>query len=184
MRLPARHPDSSGFRIIVAESEKHKRVFEERPALEKNVEPSGEITTVRSEELSKMRVGNIGSDVARIEVISQVEATQRKTDTILLCDLKLFGEFRVQGKEGREPRLIRVSHAHKVLLGIAYGIWKAGARFDYRRDRNAMRQRKSSPRYKTIRNVKWKIRKLSLAHRWFTKVTEVGVEIVKVALCF
>src|SRR3989442_186384 len=125
-----------------------------------------------------MRIGDVGPDVARIEVIGQVEAPQRKTHAILPGDLKLFREFRVQREEGREARLVRISHADKVLLGVAHGKRKAGARFDYRRDRNAMSECQSSPGDKTIGNAKGKIRELILANHWYAKIPEVAVEIV------
>src|ERR1700686_77414 len=143
--------------------------------LKEKVKAAGEVTSIRGEKLPKMRIGDVGPDLARIEVIGQVETPQRKTHAILLCDLKLFGEFCIECEEGRKTRLVRVSHADEVLLCVADGKRKAAARFNDRRDRNPAWKRHGSPGDKTVGNVIRKVRELVLTNHGRTKVPEVAV---------
>ena len=70
-------------------------------ASEKDVNAAGEIAPVRGKELSELSVCYVGPHIARIEVVSEIEAEQRQTNSILL----------------RNPELVQ----HQALLWFATG---------------------------------------------------------------
>ena len=75
---------------------------------------------IRSEELAKTWVRRVSANVARIEVIGCVKDAHRDSHSILLCHLKLFCYFRVEGQESRKTRLVRIAHADEILLSVAH----------------------------------------------------------------
>src|SRR5258708_31145200 len=55
------------------------------PMSKEDVESAREVTAIGSKELSKVWIGDVGSHVPRIEMVSEIKAHYRKSHSIFLC---------------------------------------------------------------------------------------------------
>src|SRR5262249_5485198 len=73
---------------------------------ENDVEPPCEVAVIRRQKPSERGVARVGVHVPRVEVIGDVEATDRQPDGILARHLNVFGGFEVERHEAREARRV------------------------------------------------------------------------------
>src|SRR6266550_4982235 len=121
--------------------------------LEKNVEATRKVSSVRRRKLSEGGIGSIRPNVARVEVIGEIKDSHRQAKTIFLVNLEFFRNLRINCKKRGKARLARVSYAYKILFRVAHCERKATARLNDRCNADAMRQGHSSPRNQAVRNV-------------------------------
>ena len=75
--------------------------------LENHIEIQPEESAVIAEELSVLRIGDIAMNIQRVEVICQVEAANRKAESVFRADLKIPRDATVQREEFRESKAVR-----------------------------------------------------------------------------
>ena len=83
-----------------------------------NVEAAAEEAVVGSEEPAILRIGGVGVNVSRIEMVGEIEPAQRQPHAVLLRYLKLFGELGIKRHESGKTSTVRIAQAYEVLLCI------------------------------------------------------------------
>ena|SRR5215510_9564478 len=64
-----------------------------RKKLEKNIKATAEESVIGREKLAEERIGQVGMNIARIEMIGEIESLQRQPYTIFPGDLERFRKF-------------------------------------------------------------------------------------------
>src|ERR1035438_1609525 len=109
--------------------------------LEEHVEVGGEPPMTLAEEYAPGGIGGVPVGGLRIEVIGQVEGTERQSDRALRRHLKVSPYTGIQGKEIGKAAGVR--HAHVALQLIDLRVGKSVAVLEYGRQTEAVGKRQA-----------------------------------------